>query len=284
MQDFRQGNDIFTQQHAAAAGIMTRNVMKDDFGYEVPVELVPVPSGGIIYPEGSPLYNSDTVEIRAMTAKEEDILTSKALIKKGTVISELLRSCIVDKQIDVDQMITGDRNALMTAIRITGYGSSYNCEVDCPACGEKNKQDFNLTELPIKRLEISPDVPGANIFSFVLPMSKKKIQFRFLTGVDETEITQEIDRRKKKLGGDSDNLVTIRLQHAVIAVDDIKDKAKIAQFVRNMPAGDSRALRKFMDDNEPGIEMKAWMTCSSCSEQSEVRLPIGASFFWPDAG
>ena len=284
MQDFRQGNDIFTQQQAAAAGIMTRNVMKDDFGYEVPVESVPVPSGGLIYPEGSPLHNSETIDIRAMTAKEEDILTSKALIKKGTVISELLRSCIVDKQIDVDQMITGDRNAVMTAIRITGYGSSYSCEVDCPLCSEKNKQDFNLAELPIKRLEITPDVPGANIFTYTLPMSKKRVQFRFLTGVDETDITQEIDRRKKKLGGETDNLITIRLQHAVVSVDDVKDRVKITQFVRNMPAGDSRALRKFMDDNEPGIEMKSWMTCSSCSEQSEVRLPIGASFFWPDAG
>lgn len=283
MQDFRQGNDIFTQQQAAAAGITTRNVMKDDFSYEVPVESVPLPSGGIIYPEGTPLYGSDTVEIKAMTAKEEDILTSKALIKKGTVISELLRSCVVNKGIDVDQMISGDRNALMTAIRITGYGSSYNCEVDCPSCGEKNKQDFNLAELPIKRLQISPEVTGANIFSFLLPISKKKVHFRFLTGADETEITQELDRRKKKLGSETDNLVTIRLQYSVIAIDDVKDRAKIVQFIRNMPAGDSRALRKFMDDNEPGVDMKAWMVCTSCSEQSEVRLPMGASFFWPDA-
>lgn len=283
MQDFRQGNDIFTQQQAAAAGMMTRNVMKDDFGYEVPVESVPLPSGGIIYPEGSPLFNSETLEIKAMTAKEEDILTSKALIKKGTVISELLSSCIVDKNIDVNQMITGDRNAIMTAIRITGYGSNYNCEVDCPLCGEKNKQDFNLADLPIRRLNVQPAVSGANIFTFTLPMSKKTVHFKFLTGADETEITQEIDRRKKKLQSDSDNLVTIRLQHSVLAVDDVKDRSKIVQFIRNMPAGDSRALRKFMDDNEPGIEMKSWMTCSSCSEQSEVRLPMGVSFFWPDA-
>lgn len=283
MQDFRQGNDVFTQQQAAAAGIMTRNVMKDDFGYEVPVESVPLPSCGLIYPEGSSLYQSETLDIKAMTAKEEDILTSKALIKKGTVISELLSSCIIDKSIDVNQMITGDRNALMTAIRITGYGSSYTCEVDCPVCSEKNKQEFNLGDLPIKRLNIEPSVPGANIFTYQLPISKKNIQFKFLTGTDEVEISQEMDRRKKKLGSETDNLVTIRLQHSILAIDDVKDKAKIQQFIRNMPAGDSRALRKFMDDNEPGIEMKSWMTCNSCSEQSEVRLPMGASFFWPDA-
>jgi len=283
MQDFRQGNDIFTQQQAQSAGITTRNVMKDDFGYEVPVESVPLPSGGLIYPEGSALFGAQMIDIKAMTAKEEDILTSKSLIKKGTVISELLRSCVIDRTIDVDQMISGDRNAIMTAIRITGYGSGYTCEVDCPACGEKNKQEFSLGELPLKRLNIEPVVPGANLFSFTLPVSKKRVNFRFLTGGDEIEISQEMERRKKKLGSETDNLVTVRLHYAVVSVDDIKDRTKIQQFIRNMPAGDSRALRKFMDDNEPGVEMKSWMTCSSCSEQSEVRLPMGASFFWPDA-
>ena len=283
MQDFRQGNDVFTQQQAAAGGIVTRNVMRDDFGFEVPVETVPLPSGGAVYPEGSPLHGAETLDIKAMTAREEDILTSRALIKKGTVISTLLSSCLTDKSIDVDSMISGDRNALMTAIRITGYGAGYTCEVDCPACGEKNKQEFNLGELPLKRLNLEPVVPGANLFEFFLPMSKKKVQFKFLTGADELEISQEAERRKKKLGMDSDSLVTTRLQYSVLAVDAIKDRNKVQQFVRNMPAGDSRALRKFMDENEPGIEMKSWMTCSSCSEQSEVRLPLGASFFWPDA-
>lgn len=283
MQDPRQGNDIFTQQQASGAGIMTRNVMRDDFGFETPVESIPIPSGGSIYPEGSPLHGAETIEIRAMTAKEEDILTSRALIKKGTVISSLLSSCIVDKSIDVDQMISGDRNAVMTAIRITGYGSNYTCEVDCPACNEKNKQEFDLSELPIKRLEIQPVVEGANLFSFNLPVSKKRVTFKFLTGIDETEISQEMERRKKKLGNENDSLVTTRLNYSIISIEDIKDKSKISQFIRNMPAGDSRSLRKYMDDNEPGIEMKTWMTCLSCSEQSEVRLPMGASFFWPDA-
>ena len=283
MQDTRQGNDIFTQQQAAAAGMMTRNVMRDDFGLDVPVESVPIPSNGLIYPEGSPLHLAETVDIKAMTAREEDILTSRALIKKGTVISTLIGSCVVDKNINVDEMISGDRNALMTAIRITGYGTTYTCEVECPECNAKNKQDFNLGELPIKRLAIQPVVEGANLFSFVLPMTKKTVQFKFLTGADELEISQEMERRKKKLGAENDSFVTTRLQYSIVSVGDVKEKGKIFQFIRNMPAGDSRALRKFMDDNEPGIDMKAWMTCTSCSEQSEVRLPMGASFFWPDA-
>ena len=284
MSDNRDGNSVFTAQQASAQGFSTRNVMKDDFGMEVPVESVPLPSEGKIYPADSSSYNKETIEIKAMTAREEDILTSRALIKKGTVISELLKSCIVDKTINVERLISGDRNALMTAIRITGYGSEYKVEVNCPECDEKNSPEFKLSDLPLKRLSIDPISPGENAFEYELPITKKKVVFRFLTGKDETNMSTESDRRKKKkLGGDVDNIVTSRLLHSIISIDGIDDKNKISLFVRNMPARDSRSLRKFMDDNEPGIEMKAWMTCDHCYEQSEVSLPIGASFFWPDA-
>ena len=126
MSDNRDGNAVFTAQQAEMKGFSTRNVMKDDFGMEVPVESVPLPSRGLIYPVDSSSHNRETIEIKAMTAREEDILTSRALIKKGTVITQLIKSCVVDKSINVESMISGDRNALMTAIRITGYGSDYN--------------------------------------------------------------------------------------------------------------------------------------------------------------
>jgi hypothetical protein len=283
MTDSRDGNSVFTAQSAQTQGFSTRNVMQDDFGMEVPVEIVPLPSEGKIYPTDSASHNRETIEIKAMTAREEDILTSRALIKKGTVISQLLKSCIVDSAIKVDDLISGDRNALMTAIRITGYGSEYTVEVNCPECDERSKESFELSELPIKRLKIVPVEEGENAFEYELPVSKKKVIFKFLTGKDETNMSLESERRKKKrLGGDIDNMVTKRLHYAVLSVDGITDKNKIATFIRNMPAKDSRTLRNYMDDNEPGIEMKAWMTCESCFEQSEVNLPIGATFFWPD--
>ena len=278
----RQNNEIFSPQQAAAAGFQTRNIMKDDFAYEVPVESVPVPSCGRVYPVDSPLYGQETVEIRAMTAKEEDILTSRALIKKGTVITQLIKSCLINKSIDVDSMIVGDRNAIMTALRITGYGADYKCEVECPECGEKSKNDFSLSELPIKRLEIDPVAEGANLFEFMLPVSKKKVQFKFLTGNDETEIAAE-QERKKKMGQTDSNFITTRLVHTIVSIDNIKDKSKLAMFIKNMPARDSLVLRKYIDDSEPGLEMKAQLVCPLCSESSEVRLPIGATFFWPDA-
>ena len=279
--DVRENNEVFSADAARRAGFQTRNVMADDFGYEVPVESVPLPSGGTVYPVDSGLHGKDTVDIRAMTAREEDILTSRALIKKGTVITHLIQSCLVDKSVDVNQMIIGDRNAIMTALRVTGYGSEYTVEVTCPACSEGSKQEFQLTELPIKRLEIEPMAEGANVFQTKLPLTKKSVHFKFLTGEDEAQLTVLMERNKKQ-GAHGENLVTTRLQHQILAIEGIKDRSKINTFIRNMPARDSLSLRKFIDKNEPGLGMKTWMDCPHCMESSEVRLPMGASFFWPD--
>lgn len=275
-------NEVFTASDAARAGHQVRNVMRDDFNFEVPVESVPLPSMGVVYSTDSPLFRQETVDIRAMTAKEEDILTSRALIKKGTVITHLLKSCMIDKRVDPDEMLSGDRNALMTAVRITGYGSDYNVEVECPACGEKSKQTFDLAQLPIRRLTVTPVAEGANLFEYVLPVSKKRVRFKFLTGADEAELAV-VQERKKKQGMSTDNLVTQRLMFSIQSVDNITDKTKISMFIRNMPARDSLELRKFIDNNEPGIEMKSWMDCPSCLDHTEVRMPIGAAFFWPDS-
>ena len=265
----------------ASTGIPTVNVMKEEFGFETPVDLVPLPSQGLIYTRESGFHGKESVQVRAMTAKEEDILTSRALIKKGTVITELIKSCLVDKTLDVNVLTSGDRNALMTALRVTGYGAEYNAEVSCPACGFKQKKEFSLAELPIKRLEISPVTPGANLFSFDLPVSKKTVHFKFLTGKDENEMSV-IQERQKKQGSKVDSLVTTRLMHSIVSIEGVTDKNKINTFIRNMPARDSLALRKHIDNNEPGIEMKSWMVCDSCDEHSEVSLPLGANFFWPD--
>ena len=271
-------SEIFGQMKGA---MPTRNVMKDDFGFDIPVETVPLPSGGKTYASDSPLHGRDTLEIRAMTAREEDILTSKALIKKGTVITHLIKSCLIDKSIEPDNMLAGDRNALMVALRVTGYGTKYSVEVNCPACSERSKQDFNLGELPIKRLDIDPVADGSNLFEVELPMTKAKLRFKFLTGQDEADIMVASERRKKQ-GQRADNLVTQRLRYAIASVNGITDRTKLDMFVRNLPARDSLFMRNYLDKHEPGIEMKAWMDCPACLEHSEVRLPLGGAFFWPD--
>ena len=276
-------NEVFAEGSPQPNPLMpSRNVLKDDFGLEIPIQAVPLPSNGVIYPVDSGMHGKDEVSIKAMTAREEDILTSRALIKKGTVITELLRSVILDDGFDPEILLSGDRNALMTAVRVTGYGTEYKVEVDCPACSSRTKQNFDLATLPIKRLELSPVAPGANLFEIELPMTKKKVRFKFLTGADERDISVA-NERKKKQGVKVDNLITTRLQYSVVSVAGVTDRTKLGFFIRSMPARDSLFLRKYIDEHEPGVEMKAWMDCTACFESSEVRLPMGAAFFWPDA-
>jgi len=288
----RKGNDVLSG--GAPEGSMAQgwagaraDVLKDEFGLEIPVENIPIPSKGVIYPPDHPLHMQETIQIRSMTAREEDILTSKALIKKGTVITELIRSCLIDKRIDPNDMILGDRNAVMVALRITGYGSDYAIEVGCPACGERSKQSFNLSELPIKGLGTDPVAMGSNVFESVMPKRTESdpdlvIRYRHMTGHDEQEITQ-MQERKKKQGFKSNNLITTRYRQQIVAVNDVTDKTKIQMFIQKMPTKYSMVLRRHMDQNEPGVEMKQHVSCPHCSEESEVSMPLGASFFWPDA-
>jgi len=261
--------------------IKVSNVMKDDFGFEIPVESVPLPSKGVIYSEGGSLFGKDTIDIKPMTAKEEDILTSRAYIKSGTVLTKLLSSCITDKSIDPDTLISGDRNALLVSLRITGYGAEYDVEVECPECSTKSKQSFDLSQLQIKRLEVEPVSLGQNLFEVTLPVTKKSVKVKFLTGNDEREMMITSERRKKS-GMKIESMITDRLSRSIVSVDGITDRNKLSFFVKNLPARDSLALRRFLDKHEPGIIMKSWMNCPHCHEQSEVGLPMGASFFWPD--
>tara|TARA_B100000085_G_C18560215_1_gene519210 strand:- start:2730 stop:3575 length:846 start_codon:yes stop_codon:yes gene_type:complete len=261
--------------------IQVSNVMKDDFGFEIPVESVPLPSRGIIYPDDGVIHGCDTIDIKPMTAREEDILTSRAYIKSGTVLTKLLESCIIDKRIKPDSLISGDRNALLVSLRITGYGADYDVEVDCPECGTKSKQSFNLADLEIKRLEVEPVERGQNLFEVKLPVTKKNVRVKFLTGSDERDMMITSERRKKS-GMKIESAITDRLSRSVVSVEGVSDKNKINFFVKNLPARDSLALRRFLDKHEPGIIMKSWMSCPHCHEQSEVGLPMGAAFFWPD--
>ena len=279
-------NEIFRSGTGVDPRIQQMSVadkVKSDFGLDIPVETAPLPSNGIVYPPDSVLYGRETVDIKAMTAREEDILTSKAYLKKGTVITELIKSCLLDKGVDPRDMLTGDRNALMVAIRITGYGADYKAEIECPECGTKAPHEFDLTALPLKRLELPPLSPGNNSFEFTLPVSKKTVKFRFLTGRDEEEIvaTQE---KQKKLGVSTESTVTTSLLYSIMSIDGIEERAKLAQFVKMMPARDSLALRNYIRENEPGIEMKQETSCPACGHVEEVNMPLGVNFLWPSAG
>jgi len=287
--EMSSGGEVPTPRKVAApvqtgqASESIATMLARDFGFEIPNETVPLPSKGLVYPVEHPFYDQQYVDIKAMTSREEDILTSQVLLKKGTVVTELIRSCLCNKDVNPLDLIVGDRNALMVAIRVTGYGAKYDGEVVCDSCKEKSTREFNLAELEIKPLKIAPVVAGVNEFEYKLPRLNVPMRFRFLTGRDEEDMSRAAEQQKKKLGVAQDSTVTTFLRYSIVSVNGITDRAKIAQFVSYLPANDSSALRRFISDNSPGIVMKQESVCSLCNHVEEVTIPIGVNFLWPNA-
>tara|TARA_Y100001938_G_C8012446_1_gene390753 strand:- start:18 stop:821 length:804 start_codon:yes stop_codon:yes gene_type:complete len=263
------------------SNIPKHDILKQDFDWTVPVETVPLPSRGTVYDPESRLYKVQTLDIKAMTAHEEDILSSPALIKKGETVNTLIRSCLQDKSIDVNEMLLGDRNALMISIRVTGYGPDYKTSFVCPQCDHVNKEVVDLSSLSINFLELEPTKKGTNSFEFTLPVTKKKVLFKFLTVGDEKEITASREAMSKHFDVEVENNVTANLEKQIVAIDGVTDKNKIKHFVQYMPAFDSRSLRRYIKDNEPGIKMHHNLVCSACSGASTVLVPMSREFFWP---
>jgi ribosomal protein S14 len=217
-----------------------------------------------------------------MTAHEENILMNQAYLKKGTVITELIKSCLVDN-VDPLDLLQGDRNALMVAIRVTGYGHLYDAELACSECGAKTAREFNLARFPIRPLQLQPVNDGLNEFQFILPTLKLPVHFRFLTGRDEVELLKA-NENAKKVGLQGVNAVTDTLLRQIVSIRGVTDRAKLSHLIQHMPARDSSELRKFIRDSEPGIELKQETSCTACGHTEEVSMPLGVSFLWPNAG
>jgi hypothetical protein len=266
-------------------GIQTMSAaerMKKEFGITiVPAEVVKLPSAGKIYSAESGMLNREELEIKAMTTREEDILTSRAYAKKGTTIMELIKSCVVDKSVDLDQLVSGDRNALMVAIRITGYGPKLKPELKCPKCGETNHPEFDLSQVSIKPIGADPIAPGANEFECDLPVTKAKVTFKLLTAKDEEDVVNQHERKKKMLNSPVDTLMSDQLKMALQSVNGKRDRAALAFFVDNMPGQDSKTLRETMFDIKPDVDMKQPFECEFCDHIEEVSIPIDREFFWP---
>lgn len=254
-----------------------------DLGFELAAETVPLPSSGVVYPATSPLHRAETVQIRPMTSREEDILTSRALVKNGTVISKLVESCLVDKRINVKEMLSGDVNAVMVAIRITGYGSRYEARIKCPTCDKPFDHTVDLSQLAIKRMTIEPIEVGCNLFSATLPRTGAQVLFKFATAGDD--ITAIVDAEaKKKANLRENNIVTSKLVSSIVSINGREERGFVSRFVTQMPAQDSKFLRKLVSDNEPGVDMRDRATCTDpdCEASEVVPIPVGAAFFWPD--
>jgi hypothetical protein len=245
-----------------------------------PSEIIDLPSGGKIYGKNSPLYEGK-VEIKYMTAKEEDILTSANLIKKGAALEKLMNSLILTPGVNINDLIMGDKNAIMIAIRILAYGPQYSVGVVNPNNSDESiTHEFNLTDCPYK--DIPKDVDySKNEFSFTLPTSKKNVKFKLLTGVEEELINKELES-KKKLGSLIDSSITTRLKYIVTDYDGITEKLELGQAVENMLSKDSLALRAELQRISPDIEMKQEVEFPG-GDTVEVDIPLTVSFFWPNS-
>ena len=238
--------------------------------FKMPTETVELPSKGLLYPEDSELAKG-VVEIKYMTAKEEDILTNQSYIRNGTVLDKLLKSVIVSK-INYDDLLIGDKNAIMIAARILGYGAEYSFEYN----GESQSVDLSLVEnKPLKEELFSKNV---NEFPFTLPRSKNTITFKLLTHKDEQDINRELEGLKK-INKDSSPELSTRLKYMITSVEGLRDKKDIREFVDTaLLAQDSRALREYIREIQPDVDLTFFPDESS----SRISIPIGVNFFWPD--
>ncbi len=240
-----------------------------------PSEVIDLPSEGKLYPDGHPLKDGK-VEVKYMTAKEEDILTSQNLIKKGVVIDRLLDSLILTSGVKTDDMILGDKNAVMVAARILAYGPEYTCEIPNTIDGGLITKTFNLADCPFKKL---PKDVTENKFEVTLPISKKVVTFKLLTGKDEQTINEEL-KASEKVSIEVKPELTTRLRHTITSVDGDDSQATINTFVQNLLARDSMYLRKEIKNITPDIELTQEMEIGG--ESVKVDIPMTVGFFWPD--
>ena len=245
--------------------------------FKFPTEVVDLPSGGKLYPKDSSL-SSGKIEIKYMTAKEEDILTSQNLIKKGVVIDKLLNSLIVSKGVTADDLFIGDKNAVMVASRILAYGGDYIVEVTNPNTGETQQQTFDLTSCQFKELPEDVDYSN-NEFELELPITKVNITFKLLTGKDENDIANEL-KSLAKIGQQAE--VTTRLKHVITSVNSETSKSIISNFVDNLLSKESLFLRDEIQRINPDINLKQEVDFGG--ESTEVDIPMTVEFFWPKAG
>ncbi len=249
---------------------------------QFPTEVVDLPSKGLLYSKDSPLAGG-TIELKYMTAKEEDILTSRNLIQKGIVLDKLLESVIVDESVSLNDLLLGDKNAIMIATRVLGYGKDYTVQLTDPSTGEKQEETFDLTKIGDKKVDKKLFKGGKNEFEFELPSSKIKILFRLLTHKEEKEIEAELKALRKftKESGISSEITT-RLKKAILSVGGDTSLKRINEFVDGeLLSRDSFAFREYLKEITPDIDMSFNFISEVTGEETTMDIPLDVEFFWP---
>lgn len=251
-------------------------------------EFVDLPSGGRFYPQGHPLHNQEVAEIRFMTARDEDVLTSPTLLKKGIALDKFVQGMLVNQNINVADLLIGDKSAIMIAARITGYGPEYNVKTRCLECDAENEHEIDLNNYSrwfTGNDDNTADIPfqrtAQGHFKAILPMTKEEVVVRLLTARDEKRIQKMMESKvKNKL---SESTTTDLLKSIVVSVGSAADPASVSEIIMNMPARDSLFIRKNYSKLVPNVMMKEALECAYCGAETEMEVPLEATFFWPDS-
>jgi hypothetical protein len=244
--------------------------------YDFPTEVLDLPSKGLVYPKDHPLA-SGQITIKLMTAKEEDILSSQNLIRKGIVLDKLFESIIVDR-IDIKDIIIGDKDAILLATRLLGYGPEYDVAFYSSLKGDTIETTVDLSKIQTKEVDFSL-FKNRNEFEFVTPIGKNKLVFKLLTHGDEIAIEKDIEALQK-LNKDASFEITTRLRYMIKSVDGDNNMGAINKYINGMLARDSRAFRDYARKIQPGMDMTIKYTHTE-GEVEEAPIPMGVGFFWP---
>tara|TARA_R100000234_G_C4998127_1_gene178972 strand:+ start:1511 stop:2332 length:822 start_codon:yes stop_codon:yes gene_type:complete len=265
-------NPVSAPQQAPATGLQ----------YVVPTEVVELPSKGLFYPEGHPLHEKGFIEIKHMTTKEEDILTSTSLIEKGIVLDYLLKSIIIDKEIDPKSLLPGDQNAIYLSARLNAYGSDYSFNFTCDACGKLNKVDYNLENVENKKLPEDSSIQNG-LISLILEKSNFTVKLKQLSAKD-AELMEKQNKKNKSMGVARGTTTSLLLSIIYSINDEINDGSlKFINVIESLPSKDVRQIKKTYLDTKPDVDFAVELKCSSCGNSKEGNVPITARFFWPDA-
>jgi hypothetical protein len=254
--------------------------MANPMDFVTPSEFVELPSKGR-YPEGHPLHGKDSIEIRYMTAKDEDVLTNRSLLKKGLAIDRLIQNLITDKSINARHLYAGDRNAIIVFARASAYGADYKARVNCPNCGEQSKFKFDLADYEMYAGDDTEDTDikynDDGTFSVTLPLSTIVARIRPLMGQDELDLISKGSAKEM-----SNNAITKQMKCFVVDVNGYDDEKTVNYVCDNMVAGDSKYLRDCFRVISPDIVLNQDFVCVHCDHEGVMSVPFGTDFFWPD--
>lgn len=279
-----RNNEFRSGARPGAGGEMPNTNMPNPLDFVTPTEFVELPSKGKHYPKGHPLHGQETIEIRFMTAKDEDILTSRTLLKKGIALERLISNLIINKQINSGELLIGDRNAILIAARASAYGHIYETSVTCPACADVSKHKFDLLEPTVHSggdyEEYDVVATESGTFTVNLPFSKLMVEIRPLNGNDENRLVQIMQKNSKKK--DVDSTLSEQMKAYIVSVNGYSEPKVISHVVKNITASETRYLRNAYKAIVPDLKISGDFECLSCGHEQELEVPFGADFFWPD--